>query len=84
VDSDFGSFQALVSSFFDRSAPNPMYRYNSAIPTWYSMVNETKNINQLFRDLQIPVSVNALDRPEFDRTQLCSFVNRSVVERLRP
>ena len=24
-----------------------------------------------FRDVQIPVSVSALDRPEFDRTQLC-------------
>ena len=26
-----------------------------------------------FRDVQIPVSVSALDRPAFDRTQLCLF-----------
>ena len=26
ADSDFGSFQALVSTFFNRSVPNPMYR----------------------------------------------------------
>ena len=46
--------------------------------------------------MQNPVLVSALDRPAFDRTQLCLFpsvsqsvsqsvfVNRSVVERLRP
>ena len=26
VDPDFGSFQALVTTFFNRSAPYPMYR----------------------------------------------------------
>jgi len=26
VDSNFGSFQALVATFFNRSAPNPIYR----------------------------------------------------------
>ena len=37
------------------------------------MVNECGNINHIFRDVQIPVSVGALDRPAFDRTQLYLF-----------
>ena len=41
------------------------------MPTLYLMVNETENRNHIFRDVQMPVSVSALDRPAFDRTQLC-------------
>jgi len=42
-----GSFQALVTTFFNISAANPMYRQNSAMPTLYSMVNESGNRNRI-------------------------------------
>jgi len=47
ADSDFGSFQALVAIFVNRSAPNLKYRSNSAMPTLYSMPNETGNRNRI-------------------------------------
>jgi len=47
ADSDFDSLQALVTTFFNSSAPNPIYRYNSAMPTLYSVVNETGYRNRI-------------------------------------
>ena len=49
----FGSFRALASTSFNRSAPDPMYRYNSAMPTLYSMMNGTGNRNRILERCKI-------------------------------
>jgi len=43
----FWQFSGCGDHIFNRSAPNPMYISNSAMPTLYSMVNKTGNRNRI-------------------------------------